>query len=169
MGRDFFTVSTQVQAFLLSMAIGTVIGVLYDVFRIFRLSFTDNKVVVVIQDILFWSVSAVLSFLFVFVINNGEFRAFLAFGEILGFIVYYFTLGAMVFKISGWLIHGIKTVARAILRALLFPFRKIYLVFSPKLKSMCKSTKKNLKKSTSKCKFSLKRNHFLLYNKPVNK
>lgn len=169
MGRDLFTVGSQVQAFLLSLGVGMVIGVLYDLFRILRLSFTDHKVIVVIQDILFWSVSAVLSFLFVFVVNNGAFRSFLAIGEIAGFALYYFTLGALIFKISGWLVGGIKAVFRFLLRMLLFPFKKMYLVFSPKIKKVCKVTKKKAKKSTSKCKFSLKRNRFLLYNKSMNK
>lgn len=169
MGREFFTVGSQVQGFLLSMAIGVVIGVLYDLFRILRLSFTDNKVVVVLQDILFWSVSAVLSFLFVFVVNNGEFRAFLAIGELAGFAIYYFTLGVLVIKVSGWLVQGIKGALKFFLKIFLFPFKRIYLVLSPRFKTMCKSTKKNVKKSTSKCKFSLKRNRFLLYNKSVNK
>lgn len=169
MGRDFFTVGTQVQAFLLSLGIGVVIGILYDLFRILRLSFTDNKVVVVVQDILFWSVSAVLSFLFVFVVNNGEFRGYLAMGELAGFALYYFTLGICVMKISQWLVNGIKKTVRSVFRIVLFPFKRIYLVFSPKLKSVCKTTKKKAKKSTSKCKFSLKRNRVLLYNKNANK
>ncbi len=169
MGRDFFTVQTQIQAFLLSLAIGVVIGVLYDLFRILRLCFTDHKAVVVIQDILFWSVSAVLSFLFVFVVNNGAFRGYLAFGELLGFALYYFTLGALIYRVSGWVVKGIKAVFRWLLKCFLFPFKKLYLVFSPKIRSVCKSTKKTAKKSTSKCKFSLKKRRFLLYNKPVNK
>lgn len=169
MGREFFTVGTQVQAFLLSLGIGIVIGILYDLFRILRLCFTDWKPVVLIQDLLFWSVSAVLSFLFVFVVNNGEFRGFLAFGELVGFALYYFTLGALVYKISGWLVHGIKKIFGWFVKGLLFPFRKIYLVLSPKVRKMCKSTKKNVKKSTTKCKFSLKRNRVLLYNKSINK
>lgn len=169
MGREFFTVGTQVQGFFLSMGIGVVIGVLYDLFRILRMSLTDHKAIVVIQDVLFWSVSAVLSFLFVFVVNNGEFRGFLAIGEIAGFVLYYFTLGAVIFKISGWLVNWIKKILRFFLRMILFPFKKMYLVFTPKLKKVCKTTKKKAKKSTSKCKFSLKRNRFLLYNKSVTK
>lgn len=169
MGRDFFTVASQLQAFLLSLVIGVFIGIFYDLFRILRLSFTENKLVIIVQDILFWSVSAFASFVFVFVVNNGAFRAYLAIGEALGFVVYYFTLGAVVIKVSDWFVQRIKRFFRFILHVLLFPFKRLYVVLTPKWKKMYKITKKKRKNSTSILKFSLKRSCYMLYNKSVNK
>lgn len=165
MGRDFFSVQSQALSFLLSILLGVCAGIFYDVFRILRLSLSANKFVVLVQDILFWLFTAVASFLFIFVVNNGEFRLYFVFGELIGFGVYYFTMGVAVMKVTEFLVKIIKRVFKFIFRILLFPFKKIFVVIRPKIKNMCKSAKKSTKISANKCKFFLKRSKVMMYNK----
>lgn len=169
MGREFFSTQSQMLSFLLSIFLGVCVGVFYDVFRILRLSLSTHKIVVLVQDILFWLFTAVASFLFVFVVNNGEFRFYFVFGELVGFAVYYFTMGAAVMKITQWLVKIIRKIFRGVFRILLFPFKKIFLVFSPKITNMCKTAKKTTKNSSNKFKFSLKRSRVMMYNRRSKK
>lgn len=165
MGKDFFSVQSQTLSFLLSILLGVFTGIFYDVFRILRLSFSAHKVVVLLQDILFWLFTALASFLFIFVVNNGAFRLYFVFGELIGFGVYYFTMGVAVMKVTEFLVKVIRRFFKFVFRLLLFPFKKIFVVFSPKVKKMCKSAKKSTKISANKCKFFLKRSKVMMYNK----
>jgi spore cortex biosynthesis protein YabQ len=72
---------------------GAFLGLVYDVFRISRLFFLNNKIVIFFEDLAFCLVCA-LSFIIIFYnYSNGRMRAYAFIGGIGGFCVYYFTLG----------------------------------------------------------------------------
>lgn len=68
---------------------GILLGVLYDVFRFFRLTFNSNFLL----DFLFWIVTAFAVFSFLLIFNNGEIRGIYFVLIFAGFVFYILTLG----------------------------------------------------------------------------
>ena len=85
----------QTTNFLLSLGFGFCIGVLYDVVRTIRLIFGGGKRTVLIFDILYSAFAGLVTFIFSLVITNGMVMAYVVFGEMLGFFIYYITFGGL--------------------------------------------------------------------------
>ena len=81
--HGFFTA-----VFFKSVGVGFLIGVLYLLFMLPRGSGKTNKWVVFAQDILFFLLAAVLSFIFLYDINAGVARLYVFFGEGVGFLLF---------------------------------------------------------------------------------
>jgi len=130
----------QGQLFILlvySMVVGAALGILYDVFRIFRIAFTadsEEKIrirhknakfiinaLVFVQDLLFWLIAAIVTVLFIFMANTGQVRLFALGAQFLGFLAYHFTLGKLVMKISDKIIRGIKYILRMFMKYAIIP------------------------------------------------
>lgn len=158
------SVAEQTLVFLYSCGMGFILGLLYDAFRIVRRSFFSKSIFVLIQDLLFWIMSAFLTFVFVLSVNHGEVRGYIFLGEIIGFVIYYFTFSSLVLKFGSGLVNFIKKILLWALNLLFIPFRIIYeeiLKIANKIKKIIASfTKKNNLKS----KIVLKLRRCLLYN-----
>lgn len=83
-----FSVSEAILQFLL---VGFVSGIVYDLFRFFRLVFA-NKVITFILDFLFFVLFSILFFILLLGYNNGSVRVLYFTSFILGFLVYVFTV-----------------------------------------------------------------------------
>ena len=114
------SVSGQLQVFGLSVLLGEGLGLVYEVFRLLRLAFFSQKTVVFVQDVLFSLTALVSTFVFVVAVNGGQLRFFLLIGELCGFMVYYFTLGTLIFHLSSLIIGTV----RKMLSFLLSPLKK---------------------------------------------
>ena len=97
------SVPEQLWTFLYSIAYGVALGVFYDLFRVLRLIFIPSSVSVFIQDVLFWIISGIVTFMYMFSFNDGMIRFYMLCGVFLGWILYYFTLG-------GWIYAFLKKV-----------------------------------------------------------
>ena len=70
----------QAYIFLVFIINGLIIGLVFDIFRIFRKSFKTPNIITYIEDILFWIISALIIMYSLFVFNNGQFRAYIFVG-----------------------------------------------------------------------------------------
>lgn len=102
----------QLELFGYSLIFGVLLGVLYDVFRIFRLIFFKNKVAVIFQDILFWTIAGFSTFLFFLATNFGHIRFYMLLGMLIGASIYYLTVGRLIFL----LVKGICDTVRKALK-----------------------------------------------------
>ena len=89
---------SQLIAFLLSVAVGCVFCLIYDIFRAVRKSFKQSGVAVFFEDILYSFICAVLSFCFLLSTTGGELRVFVFVGMGIGFSVCRFTLSRPIFS-----------------------------------------------------------------------
>lgn len=88
--------SDQAIAFLWAVVLGAALGVLYDWFRIGRILKRKWWLTVFFEDLLFAFAGAVATaFCFTFT-NHGQVRLFLLAGEVLGFVIYFNTVGMLV-------------------------------------------------------------------------
>ena len=84
------TVSRQVYCFLMSVGVGAVLGCVYDVFKLLHIFLPSKKVVVFVEDVLYWIIAVFVTFIFILTFNSGEIRGFLAYRRIMW--IYYILL-----------------------------------------------------------------------------
>ncbi|MBE6688459.1 MAG: hypothetical protein E7588_04160 [Ruminococcaceae bacterium] len=102
------SITQQCMFFLCSAVLGTVIGMIYDVFRIIRIAFRHNFIVVFFEDLLFCFITCVLLILMIFCANYGVVRWFSVFGCAGGFFIYRETAGRIVIRASDIIISFIR-------------------------------------------------------------
>ena len=122
-------VSEQLKVFLYSFGLGFLLGILYDVFRVLRMIFSLGKVTTFIQDFLYVVICAFLTFCFALVLNDGKIMFYIFFGEGIGWLIYYFSLGTLALKVSSAIINGVRNVVslmkKLLERPIIFVIRKI--------------------------------------------
>lgn len=114
------TLAGQTAAFLYSCALGAGLCVVYDVFRAIRMFFCPGRTVVVLLDVLYFFSAAVLTFAFFMAVSQGEARAYLYFGELIGWLLYYETIGSLLFRLQ----RGFFVFLRKTARKLTAPIRR---------------------------------------------
>lgn len=147
------SLSSQFAAFLGSLVLGALLGVVSDVIRLSRLAagvtqstadrrFAENVLPLIgkplrrkgkkkafchlflfLGDVLFFVLAAVLFRLFVYAVSDGIVRLYLLFGAAVGFAVYDRTVGRLVLGASGYLLFGIRVVFAYLWFFFSFPFR----------------------------------------------
>lgn len=154
----------QTRIFLYAFGFGFVLGIVYDVFRVIRLAITAKKRFVYVQDILYAVVCSFLTFLFILVVNKGQIMGYILFGELLGWLIYYFSLGVVTVRLSNKAIKVIRALINAVIRVV----RRPVLYVSRKIKGIFikfgEKTQNKSKKILNKSKFCLKIRLNMLYN-----
>lgn len=151
------TIASQTWMFLLSILVGAVLGVCYDAFRILRLAVQHPSGVVVIEDVLYAVICAVVSFGYLLVMDCGEIRLFVLVGELIGAVLYFCTLSVLLIAVSKQIISAIKWFFTQLYRIFLAPivrffkyiFGKItlsYDFFAKRVQNKVKTSQNHLKK-----------------------
>lgn len=78
----------QIFGFLYSCVLGIIFCVFYDVIRTIRIIKKHNNLTVFFEDIIFFLTVSVTTFIFLLSITNGEIRAYILFGIIIGFTLF---------------------------------------------------------------------------------
>ena len=91
-----------------SCVLGAALGFMYDLFRIVRMIINPKNIGIFIQDVIYFILSGVITFLFVLCFNNGESRFYILAGEGIGWIAYHVTIGNSVYKLSGKFVKSIR-------------------------------------------------------------
>ena len=72
-------------------------------------------------DFVYFVVCAFLTFTFIFTFNYGEIRLYILAGELLGFIVYYITVGSLMIKIISAILSFLRKVKNKVKRVIFMP------------------------------------------------
>ena len=163
------SLATQTKGFLLSMGLGFVMGFFYDLFRIVRLAVSKKKVFIIVFDLVYCIFLCFVSFIFCMTVNEGQFRFYLLLGEAIGFAVYYFSLGVVVFTFGEKSVGIIKRCFKRFFKIIFSPFRWIFERLKYVFNEIFKFGRKSSKKLKNKSKILLKVNKHLLYNHNVKK
>ncbi len=143
----------QTLIFLEACLLGFLLGGAYDLFRILRLAVPHGKVLVFVEDVLYFCFLTLASFIFVMTENSGLLRGFLLFGELLGAVLYFFTLSFVLMKAAKGIIKAVYGLFRLLYKLLLFPAWRFCRWIGKKLKGFlrkwriyCKKLAVNLQK-----------------------
>lgn len=157
-------VAEQTLLFLEALTVGFFLGLFMEPLRIYRMMARPGTVAVFFQDIIYWFLCAVCSFVFILTVNSGQLRIFLVIGIVIGMTVYFLTIGTLIMKAS-------KAITAFIFRVLRFLNRKVTYPITQAIEK----TKKNAMKTANKLRaynkkiqnnvnYRLKHNRVLLYN-----
>lgn len=127
--ETYFSFTEHTQLFLLSCAVGIILGIIYDFFRTFRIIIPHNAVLVMLEDIIFFAVYIIIFISFISAYARGQFRIFYILGNIIGFILYFFTVGRIAVLVIKKLVYLIKSILLIILK----PFFLLYITVRKKL------------------------------------
>ncbi|MGN0665623.1 MAG: spore cortex biosynthesis protein YabQ [Huintestinicola sp.] len=114
--ESFFTINEQTELFLLSVVMGGLFGIVYDVFRAARVVFPPMaaRVPTIICDVLFMLICGFGVYLFSMLFARGEVRAYYGGGALLGMIIYLMTVGTVIIgvirTVFGLIYGGIRKV-----------------------------------------------------------
>lgn len=119
--------------FIYSLLFGVILGIIYDIFKVKRIIFSCNNVILFFDDILYFLLSSVLLTIGIFNINNGNIRWYEILPCILGFVLERCTLSLLIMKIFIIIAKIIKRIIKLVLKFadfLFFPIRKLYTYLS---------------------------------------
>lgn len=91
----------QIQVLLFSLLFGLGLGLFYDCFRVLRLFVRCGSVSVFFQDMIYFLISAVASFVFIFEVNDGTVRLFILLAFFVGGVIWRCTLGRLTLRLLG--------------------------------------------------------------------
>lgn len=106
--------AVQSTAFLYSLPLGAVLGVIYGIIALLRKTLNLKKGTVIALDITFMLLCAVSIFYFSLGFLDGYIRVYVIFGVGLGFFIYRFTIGRLLQRILNPIISWIKRIIVAI-------------------------------------------------------
>ena len=116
--ETYFTVYQEVELFFYSIVFGILLGIIYDAFRALRSVVKHNFFAVLIEDCIFFLIYAVLLTCFAVMFSRSQVRFFYVIANLLGFFIYYFTFGRIVFaffrKISAFFGLMLRRIATAL-------------------------------------------------------
>jgi len=82
-----------IYAFLLSILLGVILSIFFDFFKILNIAFEFNKIILFIQDVLYFFSSGIMTFIFLLAFNNGKISFFIILGEIIGWTLWHIGFG----------------------------------------------------------------------------
>ncbi len=106
--------AVQSTAFLYSLPLGAVLGIIYGVLALLRHTLSLKKSAVIALDITFMLLCAVSIFYFSLGFLDGYIRVYVIFGAGLGFFIYRLTIGRLLQRILNPIISWIKRIIVAI-------------------------------------------------------
>ena len=112
-------ISNQAYLFLIFVINGIIIGLVFDFFRILRISFKTKDFITYIEDILFWIITGIILLYSIFIFNNGQIRFFMFLGVIIGVISYILLISKYIIKVNVFIINLVKKI-------FLIPLKFIY-------------------------------------------
>lgn len=119
-------VTNQAYLFLIFIATGVIISILFDFFRILRKSFKTSDIITYIEDLIFWILTGMIILYSIFTFNNGEIRLFIFLAIVIGSITYMVLFSSFVIKVNVTIIKFSKNIIIRIFNFLSIPFKFIY-------------------------------------------
>lgn len=164
-----WTNETQLYNLFLSCGFGFCLGVYYDVFRVIRLVMRPGKRSIFFQDLLFFSTTAVFTFIFALIVTGGALRWYIFVGELIGFFAYYFTIGRVVVACAERVCALILRLWHGLWWVIFWPFRTIGRLLRRPAAFLAGKFRKMGEKGILFSKMGLKRVGSVLYNHKVSK
>ena len=141
--------------FLLAAGWGAALLVVYDLLRAFRRAVAHGYAAIAAEDLLYWAMAGIGTFILVFVENDGVFRGYLLLGIGLGMTLYHYTVSELLTRLLALLlrlavtalglpIRALSRAAAGMARPVVRLARKIAVVF------FAKKRRKNLQKVVEK-------------------
>lgn len=138
----------QLYLFMLSGGMGFLLSLVYDFFKIIRLSFIRKRPAVFFWDVFYFLVVTFFTFSFLLVANKGEIRWFIMLGELVGFLCCRVFISSYIVAWAIAVLKAEKAFIKIFLRIFFAPFKMLWRVIRRIPRVLVKSNKKNEEIST---------------------
>lgn len=108
-----------------ALAAGFILGIFFDIYRILR-GKNGHKIIVMIQDILFWILSALAIFTFLLYTNYAFLGPYVYLCMGVSLFIYLKLFSKVIYKLENILFSGTKTVLRRSYKNASYPLRIIW-------------------------------------------
>lgn len=114
-----------------SILSGILVGILFDLYNIIR-GVKIPKIIIIIEDILFWILTAVIVFTFLLYMNYAFLGPYVYIFMILTLIIYLKIISPTVLKLEIYIINKVGKFIRILLKNLVYPIKIMYYSVSGK-------------------------------------
>lgn len=163
----FENISSTLQQCAYFFAAGLIMGLFYEVLRFFRMILRHNIVAVCIEDTLYLSICALISFIIALTVGIGYMRIYYIVFEAMGAAIYFLTVGYLLNhilrRISGAAKRLIRTIAKKAGQCL----GKVFAPIGKKISWIFSYIAENIRNSVFNSKIHLKKMGEMEYNKKV--
>ena len=111
----------QVRLITFSLLAGMMTGVFFDIYRLIRGFRNPNKFLTIIQDLLFWTLTSIVVFVFLMYTNEGYINFYVYVCLVIGVYLYLKLLSKVFINVQYKLLKFNGKVFRVILNAILYP------------------------------------------------
>ncbi len=136
---------------------GVAVGVFYDLFRVLRLIFRPTAAAVFVEDLLFFSITALLMSIFLFTFHSGVLRLYILVCAAAGAALWYMTLGRVLYRL--W--RRVADKIRQAIAVLSAPLRRKWADFREKMAQKREKKKEKGQKNRKKL-FHLRKKHTII-------
>lgn len=119
------TINEQAFLFLTCVKTGIMMGIFYDVVRVFRKIINHPNWVVQVEDLLYWISCGGFAFTMIYWRNYGQIRGFVFLGIIIGLTLYFCTVSIFVMEVATKLIKIMKKIINRMIGFILIPIKCI--------------------------------------------
>ncbi len=122
-------VSDQLYYFLTAIAGGLFIGIMFDIYRIIRGFDTPGKLITIISDLLFWTFTGIVTFMFFLYTNNAylQYSTFIGLG--LGLYIYFGVISKPFLNVLKWIVYYAIKFFRVLIIFIVYPIRLMRYLF----------------------------------------
>ena len=122
----------QVNLIIFSLLSGVITGVLFDIYRLIRGFENPNRFLTAIQDLLFWTLTAIVVFIFLMYTNEGYLNFYVYVCLIVGVYLYLKLLSKTFIKVQYKSLKFNSKIFRIALNTILYPMN--LLIYKLKIK-----------------------------------
>jgi spore cortex biosynthesis protein YabQ len=126
------SISVQLRLIIFSFTAGIITGILFDIYRLIRGVTVLNKIVVFIEDILFWTFAAIAVFAFLLYTNYAYTDAYVYLWIALGIYIYFKILSRTFFNVEKNIFKLFGRLIRIIVNFVLYPVQ--FIIYRSKMK-----------------------------------
>lgn len=89
---------SQISFFLVSAVVGVALSLFFDVFRVINIILKFSTKRIFFEDVTYFVLCAVMTFMYLLVVAQGEIRFYIIVGETIGWLIYRFTIGRLIYR-----------------------------------------------------------------------
>ncbi len=112
----------QFEIIIYALASGIIVGVLFDIYRIIRGN-DGHKIIIAIQDILFWLLCSIIIFIFLLYTNYAFLGTYVYLCMGLALFIYLKLFSGIVYRIESTVLSTVKSIIRCSFKTFSYPIR----------------------------------------------
>ncbi|WP_195265931.1 MULTISPECIES: spore cortex biosynthesis protein YabQ [unclassified Clostridium] len=119
------SIDVQFDIVMYSILSGILIGIMFDLYNIIR-GVKIPKIIIIIEDILFWILTAFIVFAFLLYTNYAFLGPYVYIFMIVTLIIYLKLISPTILKLERYIIDKVSKFIRIILKNLIYPIKVVY-------------------------------------------